>query len=281
MGTTTSIIGFDSAWTDNARAPGAICAIRTDPGGHRSLVPPTLVTFDQALAFIQAEARLTDLRILAIDQPTIVPNGTGMRPVDRVAASVIAWLGGGVQPANRSKTGMFDDAAPIWRFRESLGANENPEVSRSATEGLFLMEVFPALALPSLDDAFCGRRSGPRYNPARRKTFQLASWRAVVATLRRQAEMEDIAGLAAWAAPLAESPRPRKADQDRLDAVLCALIGLHWRTKPRQTVIMIGDRTAGYMVAPASADIRARLETAATAVGVPVDADRPVVATPD
>jgi predicted RNase H-like nuclease len=36
-----------------------------------------------------------------------------MRPVDKVAASLISGPGGGVQPSNRSKKGMFDDAAQL------------------------------------------------------------------------------------------------------------------------------------------------------------------------
>lgn len=273
-----SIIGFDSAWTDSPKAPGAICTIRIDKSGQRSLVPPTLVSFNQALAVIEDEAPVSDLRIVALDQPTIVPNLTSMRPVDRVAASLISWLGGGVQPANRSKIGMFDDTAPVWRFKERLGAMENPEASRSASAGLFLMEVFPALALPSLDPLFCGRLLGPRYNPARRKTFTLLGWHSVVAAVRRIAVEEQIIGLTGWADSLAAVSTPRKGDQDRLDAVLCALIGLHWLTAARSASIMIGDRSLGYMLAPASADIRSRLEIAAQRAGVPIDVDLETVA---
>lgn len=266
-----SIIGFDSAWTDNPKAPGALCIIRINGAGLQIFVPPALVSFDQGLALIKAET--APLRIVALDQPTIVPNLTGMRPVDRVAASLISWLGGGVQPANRSKIGMFDDTALIWRFKERLGAIEDPEASRCATAGLFLIEVFPALALPSLDPAFFGRLLAPRYNPARRKTFALAHWHNVVATVRRLSEEHQIAGLSAWADDLASIAAPRKADQDRLDAVLCALIGLHWHLAPRDASIMIGDREAGYVVAPASLDVRQRLMAAAAACGVSTDVD--------
>lgn len=272
---TVSLIGFDSAWTDSPKAPGAISVIRIDDGGRRTLVPPTLVSFDEALTTIEAEDAVSTLRIVALDQPTIVPNLTSLRPVDRVAASLISWLGGGVQPANRSKIGMFDDAAPVWRFKERLGAMEDPEASRSAAAGLFLIEVFPALALPSLSPAFCGRLLGPRYNPARRKTFTLAGWHGVIATVRRVADQEDIGGLREWADALAAIPAPKKADQDRLDAVLCALIGLHWHSAPRDASIMLGDRISGYMIAPASPDVRARLVIAAQKADVPIDIDVP------
>jgi predicted RNase H-like nuclease len=273
MGTAAvSIIGFDSAWTDSPKAPGALCTIRIDGAGRRTLVQPALVSFDQALATIAAET--APLRIVALDQPTLVPNATGMRPVDRVAASLISWLGGGVQPANRAKIGMFDDAAPIWRFKERLAAIEDPEASRTASAGLYLMEVFPALALPSLEPGFDGRLRGPRYNPARRKTFALASWRAVIASVRRQAIQAGIAELADWADALDRVETPRKADQDRIDAVLCALIGLHWLVRPRDASIMIGDLGTGYMIAPASPSVRARLEAAARVCAVPVDPGR-------
>lgn len=178
-----------------------------------------------------------------------------------------------MQPANRSKIGMFDDAAPIWRFKERLRATEDPEASRSASAGLFLMEVFPALALPSLGPAFCGRLLGPRYNPKNRKTFTLAGWQAVIEVVRRFTETEAVEGLGEWAGALVAIPVPKKADQDELDAVLCALIGLHWQTAPREASIMIGDRTFGYMVAPASTDLRARLISAANRAGVPVDVE--------
>jgi hypothetical protein len=72
-----------------------------------------------------------------------------------------------------------------------------------------------------------------------------------------------------WARECARLPSPRKADQDRLDSVLCALIGYHWRSKPRAESLMIGDLATGYMIAPSQPNARARLETAAARCGVP------------
>ncbi|MDQ3558986.1 MAG: DUF429 domain-containing protein, partial [Pseudomonadota bacterium] len=166
--TTTSLIGFDPAWTDHPKKPGAVCAIRIDAAGHRSFIEPQLASFERALDFIEREKAASSRCLVALDQPTIVPNSAGMRPVDRIAASVISWLGGGAQPANRSKKGMFDDAAPIWRFKERLNAIEDPERARGAAAGLLLIEVFPALKLPTFEPAYFGRLLGPQYNPARR-----------------------------------------------------------------------------------------------------------------
>ena len=103
---------------------GAVCALVMDADGTVGFKPSEVVSFDQALAFIEAESSLCNTCLIAVDQPTIVPNETGCRPVDRVAASVISFIGGGVQPANRSRRGIFDDDAPFWRFKARLGAKE-------------------------------------------------------------------------------------------------------------------------------------------------------------
>jgi predicted RNase H-like nuclease len=79
--------------------------------------------------------------------------------------------GWGVQPADQGPP-MFPPDAPIWRFLGKLDAMDDPEQARKADQGFYLMEVFPALALPSIEPIFFGRLKGPRYNPARRKTFR-------------------------------------------------------------------------------------------------------------
>ena len=169
---------------------------------------------------------------------------------------------------------MFGDDAPIWRFLKRLGATEDPELSRTAPSGLFLIEVFPALALATFEARFCGRMKAPKYNPANRAKFRQDDWFAVIETIARYARAISIDGLQDWTQTIKRETTdrpPRKADQDRLDAVLCALIGYHWRAKPRRDSLMIGDLTSGCMIAPADANTRSRLAAAAAKRAVPVD----------
>ncbi|MCA1336715.1 DUF429 domain-containing protein [Pseudooceanicola marinus] len=258
------IFGFDSAWTDNPRAPGAICALIRDPGAPPRFVAPQLTGFDAALSFIDSH-RAGRRSLVALDQPTVVPNLTGSRPADRVAASVVSYIGGGVQPANRGKRGMFDDAAPVWRFLDGLGAVQDPQ----GRPHHGVMEVFPALALPAFDPAFGARLGAPKYNPANRRKYRPEDWVAVCRALAVQAQAAGQADLAAWAEAMAALSRPVKADQDRLDAALCALIGLIWDTGMRPAV-MFGDLAQGYIVTPVSAASLARLEAAAARREVPI-----------
>lgn len=261
------IFGFDSAWTDSARAPGAICAMAFDGEGRATFHPPELVSFAGALDWIAARREGHPFSLVALDQPTIVPNATGSRPVDKVAASLVSFAGGGVQPANRSKRGMFDDAAPVWAFIAGLGAMQNPEAARNAPDGHHLIEVFPALALPSLETGFATRLGAPKYNPRGHK-FRLTDWQRVTAVLQAQAEALWLPDLARWAEDAGRLAAPRKSDQDRLDAALCLLIGLLWRAGTETATAMIGDLVTGYMITPISADTRPRLEEAAALRGV-------------
>ena len=265
----TVFVGFDSAWANNPKAPGAICSIVFDGQSFMHFRPPSLVDFDKAEVFLKAIG--TDLPIiLAIDQPTIVANLTGMRPAERVAASIISWAGGGVQPANRRRGGMFDDEAPIWAFLKAIGATDDPFRARAAASGLFVIEVFPALALLSLDPLFLGRLRAPRYNPAR-KTFRIEHWQAVIEAVSAEADHLGCSTIVEWLETNPAPIKPTKRHQDELDAVICLLIVIRWRLSPAMQSIMIGDLTDGYIVSPVSDSARQRIASAAQKYKVAVD----------
>ncbi len=79
-------IGFDSAWVDNPRAPGAICAVGMESGVPTVFHRPRLVWFSQALAFIKEVRTPSGVSLAALDQPTLAPNAASMRrltPLDR------------------------------------------------------------------------------------------------------------------------------------------------------------------------------------------------------
>ena len=266
-----TFVGFDSAWTNSPQAPGAVCAVTFADGAAVDFHSPRLATFDQALAFIQKLRSRSEFLLVAIDQPTIVPNMMSMRPVERVAASLVSWLGGGVQPANRGRLGMFCDASPIWKFLKALGATEDPEHARIASEGQYVMEVFPALALASLVPACCGRLKRLCYNPGRKKAFHHNDWVTVAEAASLEARTLGCDELARWCTSVAGSAHPKKADQDQLDAAICLLIALRWRLRPREESLMLGDLASGYMIFPASSDVRERLTVAARKLAVPVN----------
>jgi predicted RNase H-like nuclease len=264
------VVGFDSAWTDKLSKPGAICAAHYRGADCVSFEPPRLASFTEALSFIRRMERPGIPLLLALDQPTIVRNETGSRPVDKIAGSLISWLGGGVQPASRSKVGMFDDNAPIWRFLSDLAATQSPEQARLADVGRHVIEVFPALALAAFDQVFFGRNLGPRYNPERRKTFKIGDWHAVLRVTREEAMRLGCQDAAAWVS-LQEPDRVRKRHQDCLDALICLLVGLRWRLERRSKSMMMGCLDHGYIIAPTTPMMHERLSRAASLRRVSID----------
>ncbi len=265
----TVLVGFDSAWVDHPDRPGAITSARFEGNLAVAFRAPFPASFDAAADFIEDEAREADCVLVALDQPTIVGNATGGRPVERVAASVISSLRGGVQPANTGKAGMFGASAPIWRFLATLGACQDLEAARRREKGRFLMEVFPALALPSLVPAIHERWRAAKYNPANRAQFDPRDWPLVAGGIAEV--VQPVPQLAAWCRAAAAIVQPRKADQDRLDAAICLTIAHRWMFGPREASLILGEFRTGYMVTPADEMIRARLMAAAEKVGVPWD----------
>jgi predicted RNase H-like nuclease len=89
-------------------------------------------------------------------------------------------------------------------FLDALGAVQRPEQARTATNGLYMMEVFPALALLSLNTAFFESRKAPKYNPGRRKTFLTADWVAVAEAAARKSHSLGCEELGGGVAPPGE-----------------------------------------------------------------------------
>ncbi len=267
-----AFVGFDSAWGD--QVPGAISWVTFVDGRFEAFGPPELVHFDDAARIVAERRADADYVLVALDQPALVPNRAGMRPVERVAASLVSKLGGGVQPANRQKISLFGSDAPVWRFLDRLDVSQNPPAARTARDGLHLIEVFPALALPALDAGILKRRRAAFYNPENEKGFSLDDWRLVATAVQRHADALGLPPLSRWASQYAVLDSPKKHHQDRLDAAICLLVALQWRRSSRDEMAVIGDRR-GYMVTPISPEGRTLLQRAAANQRVPIDIEWP------
>ena len=264
-----AFVGFDSAWAGNA--PGGIAWATFEGRRLAAFTEPKLAGFDEAVRIIETVRSECDYVLVAVDQPTVVPNETGSRPVDGIARCLISKLGSGVQPANRGREAMFGSNAPIWRFLERLGACENPPAARTSAVGLHLLEVFPALALPALEPEILKRGRAAHYNPTNKNTFSCDDWHLVAGCVRCRASALGMAPLSHWAGQQAGLAVPTKRDQDQLDAAICLVVALEWRRAPRDRVAVIGDGRRGYMVTPVSPETRGILERTAIATGVPFD----------
>src|SRR5688500_1130669 len=104
---TTLLVGFDSAWTSH-NSGALVGVLRLDDGTFLELGPPRIVDFREAEGVIlmwQAEYVPT-ATIVLLDQPTIVKNAAGQRPVENLVGSPVSLRYGGMQPANTAREEM-------------------------------------------------------------------------------------------------------------------------------------------------------------------------------
>ena len=278
-----AFVGFDSAW--GVKNSGAIAYAVFDGDNLETISLPQLADFPDATRIINMLGRECDYVLVAIDQPIIVPNPNGSRPVDLVARSIMAQLRSAAQSASRNREAMFGDNAPVWGFISRIGPPEyagwttdlaenhafvNFEAARDAADQPHLIEVYPALALPALEPAFMLRAEAARYNPERPK-FSLDDWGLVCGAVALWGNQLGLQALAEWAGEMVQPwdalEEPVKRHQDKIDAALCLIIALKWR-RNLNDVSVIGDLGTGYIVTPTSVEIIGILQAACHERGV-------------
>ncbi len=246
------LIGFDSAWT-TANQGAVVGVIRHDNGEFQPLGLPFVANFDVAEQAIMAwqAAHTFERTIIFIDQPTIVMNANGQRPVEHIVASLVSRRYGGMQPANTGRLGMFDDGAPIWSFLDRFGGASDILSCSRHTE---IFETYPVLTIIAhgwiLSDDRRPFGKLPKYNPIRRSTFRIDDWAYLCGKMSGVFKDRGVAAITDWIESIRFLPSPRKSDQDRLDACLCLLVAMDMAEGEDCTVI--GEQKSGYIVTSAS-----------------------------
>jgi len=272
---TTLLIGFDSAWTAK-NSGGLVGVLRSDNGTISELGPPRIVNYTQAQeAILDWQAELTpSATIVLLDQPTIVTNPGGQRPVENIVGSAVSRRYGGMQPANRSKKEMFGTEAPVWKFLKRFGGAANP---LGPVAGTLVIETYPVLAMIALnwtqrDLSPQGRPAGclPKYNPERNKTFSPSDWQYVCGRASVAISDRGLKEIVQWIDGVALKAPPHKCDQDGLDACICLLVALHLAEE--KDCLMVGDLQTGYIVVPDNVELSDELATRCKKTGrVPLE----------
>lgn len=256
------MIGFDSAWT--AGKQGAIVgALRSEDGLYHELGPPQAASFEEATKIIrgwQSDEKPTRT-IVMLDQPTVVRNSFGQRPVENLVSSVVGRLGGGVQPSSTKRAAMFGASAPIHAFLKAFGGAANPA---APVVGTYVLETYPVLSLVELgwtNPDGEGEARLPKYNP-QRKTFKTADAQFVRDNILRVLPQPGFDRTRHWLRQVEEPAtsrrmNERKADQDGIDACLCLLVGV--RVANRQKCLLVGSADTGYMVVQNENRLRSEL----------------------
>ena len=264
---TTLLVGFDSAWT-RMKVGAIVGAVLHDHGNITELGLPRLAQYENAAEIIrewQATHNASSTLVL-LDQPTIVVNEVGQRPVEQIVCPSVSRRRGGMQPGNRGRKDMFGAAAPVWEFLAGFGGAADPFGEAPSTRVLETYPVLTMIALGwTLPDAERPAGRLPKYNPERRKTFAIADWAHVCRAISTNLAADGAAELATWAETAATNPKPTKSDQDQLDACICLVSALH--LAKRRDALFVGCCNTGYIVVPDSDLLRNELEQRCVELG--------------
>ncbi|MBW2279348.1 MAG: DUF429 domain-containing protein [Deltaproteobacteria bacterium] len=263
----TLLVGFDSAWTPN-NSGALVGVLRSDGGQIEELGLPQVVNYLEAGEAILSWQNQTKpaTTIVLLDQPTIVPNFSGQRPVENLVASPVSRRYGGVQPANTERVEMFGEDAPVWRFLDQFGGAADP---LEPVKDTAVLETYPVLTMIALGWSLphSARPTGrlPKYNPERRSTFTISDWDHVCQRTLSELDAFGLQELARWLGGLSDSRSPRKIDQDRLDSCICLLTALH--LADQRECMMVGDTDTGYIVVPFGDFLRDELHARCISTG--------------
>ncbi len=235
------LVGIDLAWGE--RNGDGLCLLEAVEG--RARIVETAHVFGDVALLEWLETRLPPApapAALLFDAPLICPNVTGSRPADRQTHTVFGRFHAGAHPANRRLC-----PRPL-RLAEAVGSRlgfglgwARPRESRLA------VEVFPHPA--SVRWLRLERIVKYKRPPVALRRAEFARMQGLLAGCLRERfpELEENDVLrAVLAAPWT------KPAEDRLDALLCALVGYHhWKHDGAQSQVL-GDLETGFIVVPAA-----------------------------
>jgi predicted RNase H-like nuclease len=151
--------------------------------------------------------------VIAIDQPLVVPNERGSRPVDvAIAKAHMRNYAVGAHAANTANP-CFGDDADIWRLIETLGGRgyvHEPRALGQEHPGKYFFECYPNLAIIGWLDNL------PRYKV---RHHGGDAWRRVIDFLRALSSWDDPAVVNAANAIPDDLPQT-KMNEDRIDALV-------------------------------------------------------------
>ncbi len=246
------IAGIDLAWGE--KLGDGLCLIRHCPGSpaaDRILVHDYLSGDDALMAALLAPLITPDEAVFAaIDAPVICRNATGRRPADAAVSAAFRSAHAGCYPVNLNLARRPLRVAARLRDREGFTLTTAPEGPAPWPERGWRVaaEVFPHPALVrwlGLDRIFEYKRKAGRSRDHAAAEFRRLQQALVGLLQGRFAGLQcapDTAALLAapWSKPV----------EDKVDALVCALIGLwHVRHAGARTEVF-GDTANGFVLVP-------------------------------
>lgn len=264
-------VGLDLAWGERNNTGVAV----VDADGR--LLHVSAAHDDESIA-TAIEPYVSDDCLVAIDAPLVVNNPTGSRPCEAALNRDFHGFEAGAHPANTTNPALTHPRAA--RIAAALTLDMDP-ASNSPRRAI---EVYPhpaTIALFGLAKTLKYKKGS--FDTRQRELLQLMT---LIEGLDQASPRLRVNHNMSWVelrkrVEAAARPSQLDRDEDPVDAVLCAYVGLYWYRRP-EDVTIYGDYASGYIVTPTlpadvvparrkqparqpdNADLRERVEQVAT-----------------
>jgi predicted RNase H-like nuclease len=231
--------------------------VRGDTTEGRLVAPPETLTDNASiLAFVERYASIGPA-VVAIDAPLLVPNLSGRRPAEAALGAAFRAYEAGAHPANRRllvRNGVVRGEDLVAQLR-SLGFYYSDHIAANEARRV-VVEVFPHPAMVAIFRL--QRTLKYKAKAGRSRETQLAAWRCYQEHLYNLhtadpplSGLEEL--LAIDVASLA--PTALKAYEDRVDAVICAYIGLYAYRWGAERCMVFGSLEEGSIFTPVPEEV--------------------------
>jgi predicted RNase H-like nuclease len=274
----TRYIGIDLAWGGRTTTAAVVLeGVNENPrdGARYVDMVDDLTDDDSIIAFIRSQDGGENI-LVGIDAPTVVPNATGRRPCEAVLARCLRRQEAGPHPANRgllARDGSVRGERLVARLEE-YGILHTPYVSIVPGITRAVFEVFPHpahIALFGLE-----RTLKYKAKPDRTREQRLSAYRRYTHLLEGLREADPPLLLPQHATfwlrrdPSKLGTAALKRHEDALDAITCAYVALYRLVWGALRCPAVGDLRNGYIVTPASEEMRECFTEVGKEVAAPV-----------
>jgi predicted RNase H-like nuclease len=235
-------VGLDLAWGEKKQT--GVAAIASD---GRLLVVG--LAQDDASIIDAIAPYIGDDCLVAIDAPLIVTNQSGYRPAETTFNRDFQKFDAGAYPANTGNPLFNPPRAAV--LAEALGLNMDPASGADRRA----IEVYPhpaSVVLFELDKTLKYKnKQGRTFDERQRELLKLMT---LIEGLDHASPRLRVNHNMNWVAlrkrvEAATRPAQLDRDEDPVDAVLCAYVGLYWYHRP-DDITIYGDFQSGYIVTP-------------------------------
>jgi predicted RNase H-like nuclease len=184
--------------------------------------------------------------LVAIDAPLIVANPTGHRPAETAFNRDFQRFEAGARPAFSDKPEFKHPRAA--RLADAMGLDIDPTSSASRRA----IEVYPHPATVVLFDlAKTLKYKKGAFEDRQRELLRLMTYIEGLDTATPRLRVNRNVAWVELRKRVEAATRPSQLDRDEdpVDAVVCAYVGLYWYHRP-EDVTIYGDYASGYIVTP-------------------------------